>query len=632
MTFRLTDEQQAILRHNPGKHARILAGPGTGKSTTIIALLDRLLKKDTTLRVRMLTFTRAATAELAEKMSSSADNATSPSTIHSFAISVLVRNPGTGGFPEPLRIADTWEYDAVVRPTLAERARVGLKDLDKLVREMAADFESLTSAQNPGATAPEQIRFIGAWEEHRKVLGYTLLSELPFALRHALQEHDDLDGIDFDLLLVDEYQDLNACDLDVLRLISKQSGCTIIGTGDDDQSIYSWRKAAPEGIRRFLDDYHHAEDYSLSVTLRCGKNIIEWANNVISADPDRPVRHPTLGPLPDSPDGEVALLRFENDVSEAVGIADLIKGLIDKEGLEPKDILVLMRTDNHGTFSNPIRKELEERSITCSDQDFVLRILKEVDNRKRLELLHLLVHKDDSISWASLLHLTKGIGRSFCKYIYDRAKQDGRTFAGQLLGDYEHDFPDAPASARKVKTAMRPVLQWLEDTKIPEEQPDCGWGQWIIDQGCKDPLQDLSDDFHKLLLDLDGLAEEKQSLTRYLAQVEPLGKDLALKQSKGVRLMTMGGAKGLTVRAVIVAGVEEELIPRPNSDLSEERRILYVAMTRAKEYVFCTWARRRHGPTARAGSSSTNLRKICHFLEPALVKSEDGRAFLNGRF
>ena len=174
----------------------------------------------------------------------------------------------------------------------------------------------------------------------------------------------------------------------------------------------------------------------------------------------------------------------------------------------------------------------------------MLRILKEVDNRKRLELLHLLVHKDDSISWASLLHLTKGIGRSFFKYIYGRAKQDGRTFAGQLLGDYEHDFPDAPASARKVKTAMRPVLQWLEDTKIPEEQPDCGWGQWIIDQGCKDPLQDLSDDFHKLLLDLDGLAEEKQSLTRYLAQVEPLGKDLALKQSKGARLMTMGGPKG----------------------------------------------------------------------------------------
>jgi len=124
MSFELTYEQSEILSHDATRHARVLAGPGTGKSTTMVALLRRLLEEDDSLRVRMLTFTRAATAELAEKIANHSKEAERPSTIHSFAISVLLRNPGTGGFPEPLRIADSWEFKNIVRPTLARRVGV----------------------------------------------------------------------------------------------------------------------------------------------------------------------------------------------------------------------------------------------------------------------------------------------------------------------------------------------------------------------------------------------------------------------------------------------------------------------------------------------------------------------------
>ena len=339
-----------------------------------------------------------------------------------------------------------------------------------------------------------------------------------------------------------------------------------------------------------------------------------------------------LSPLPNSPDGEVALLRFDSDRAEAKGIAKLVEGLINKEGLEPKDILVLMRTDHNGTFSKPIRKELEKRNIECSDPDFVLRVLSEAGNRKFLELLRLLVHKDDSISWTSLLDLTPGVGLSFFEYVYDRAKAVGGTFSGELLHAYEDDFPDAPRSAQKVKIAMELVLEWLKDTEVPKELPDNGWGQWIIEHSGAEAFSEISDEFRNLLFDLDSMVEDGQPLTRYLTQIEPLGKDLVLAQSEGVRLMTMSGSKGLTVRATIVAGVEEGLVPRPNCDLSEERRILYVAMTRAKEHSFCTWARRRWGPTARAGASSMDRRRICHFLENGPVNSEDGQVFLEGRF
>ena len=90
--------------------ARVLAGPGTGKSATLVAFLENLLEADPSLRVKLLTFTRAATADLAKIVSEDPSAASErPSTIHSFSISVLLRNPGTGDFPEPLRIADKWE-------------------------------------------------------------------------------------------------------------------------------------------------------------------------------------------------------------------------------------------------------------------------------------------------------------------------------------------------------------------------------------------------------------------------------------------------------------------------------------------------------------------------------------------
>src|SRR6266852_1900932 len=120
MAYVPTAEQGAILAHVLNRNARVLAGPGTGKSATLLALMDRLLGDEPEPRIKLLTFTRAATAELAKKVSDHPAAATQrPSTIHSFSISVLLRNPGTGNFPEPLRIADDWEDGEIVYPTFA---------------------------------------------------------------------------------------------------------------------------------------------------------------------------------------------------------------------------------------------------------------------------------------------------------------------------------------------------------------------------------------------------------------------------------------------------------------------------------------------------------------------------------
>jgi DNA helicase-2/ATP-dependent DNA helicase PcrA len=132
--FTPTSEQKAILSHRPGRHARILAGPGTGKSATLAALLDLLLTEKTSTKLKLLTFTRAATSELARKVSEHpAAVIGRPSTIHSFAISILLRNPGAGDLPQPLRIADDWEYRSVVRRSLAKSVGVSAITIDRLV-------------------------------------------------------------------------------------------------------------------------------------------------------------------------------------------------------------------------------------------------------------------------------------------------------------------------------------------------------------------------------------------------------------------------------------------------------------------------------------------------------------------
>src|SRR5712692_5437931 len=368
-----TPEQTAILGHGPDRHGRVLAGPGTGKSATLVALVDQLLAGRPAPRIKLLTFTRAATAELAKKVSDHPAAATErPSTIHSFAISVLLRNPGTGDFSQPLRIADHWEDEEIVRPTLARRAGVLLTRLENLIREMASNWESLRPEQNPRVDPAERARFLGAWNEHRQVYGYTLLAELPYALRNALHDHPDLEGVNYDLLIVDEYQDLNACDLEVLRLIAGR-GCSIIGAGDDDQSIYSFRRAAPEGIRRFPDDYPGCQQYPLSVTQRCGSRITAWALHVIEGDPDRPAKVPRLTSAAGSPNGEVALLAFNNEAAEAEGLGLLVRNLVEREHVPANEILVLVRGNHNGAFSRPIEAHLQRFGIPCSDPDIVNR-------------------------------------------------------------------------------------------------------------------------------------------------------------------------------------------------------------------------------------------------------------------
>ena len=629
-----TPEQQAILDHDRGRYARLLAGPGTGKSATVVSLILKLLDSASPPHIRLLTFTRAATAELAQKVRELPElTVDRPSTIHSFAISALLSNPGSADFPLPLRIADPWEMRNLIEPDLAAMVSVTPSVVRrKLLPEMAANWESLQLHEHPDIDEQTRTRFLAAWDQHRRIYGYTMLAELPDLLRRALEAHDDLDEVDFDMVVVDEYQDLNACDLRVLRLLADQ-GSVIFGVGDDEQSIYSFRRAAPEGIRRFPQDYPGSADYTLSVSHRCGSEIIRWARHVIETDPDRPTDRERLRAVHGAKPGETALLGFKSNIGEAGGVASLIRHLVNDEGLAPADILVLLRGDHNGAFSKPIKAQLGEMGISVDDPAWVKEVLDSKGNRAALLMLRLLSNREDSLAWAGLLHLEPGVGQTFRKAIYDQARAARTSFATALLAAHAQGFPGAPASAKKAKALVDSVSAWLDGHEVPDDLTDGRWGQWIIDALGSAAGVPIGDDLADLLLEVDEGVGPGVDLGRYLGQIEPLARDRAQAQAAGVRFMSMASSKGLTVEATIMVAAEENVVPRPDADEAEERRLLYVAMTRARHFQYVTWARRRTGPTARAGAPKVRERRTeSRFLRHGPVQTQDGDAYIQRRW
>jgi DNA helicase-2/ATP-dependent DNA helicase PcrA len=429
---------------------------------------------------------------------------------------------------------------------------------------------------------------------------------------------------------VDEYQDLNACDLDVLRRLAAR-GCAIVAAGDDDQSIYSFRKAHPQGIRSFLDDYPNAADYPLTITRRCAKRIVEWANYVIQGDPDRPPERVELRAADAAEDGEVALLAFPGNVSEAQGIARLTHHLIVDRDVPPQEILILVRSDHNGLFTAPIKEELKNRGIPFSDPSEVKEVLADDRTRRVLALLRLFVHREDSLAWASLLDLTAGIGKTFFDYIYERARATYVTFGAALLMAHQEGYPDlSQALAGRATDLMIDTLQRMAAAEVPQVMPEEGWGSWISDMFGDASEVQISAEFRDLLTKIDNRVEPVDDLGRYLGQVTPIAKDIALEKINTVRVMTLAGSKGLTVKATIIAGLETGFIPMDDCDPAEERRLLFVGMTRAEEFLYGTWARRRRGPTARMGRAQVqDRRRLSVLVSGGPVESQDGKLYLD---
>ena len=621
-----------------GNHARLLAGPGTGKTLTLTRRICFLVKKENVpaKSILALTFTRAATQELRQRVANELGNDQNPhiSTLHSFALRQLITN-GTKitDLPQPLRIADDWEERNIILEDL--KALLDLKYIKEaraLLNDLSADWQSLTEDEANWEKRFANPRFLGTWREHRDIYGYTLRAELVYQLKKALEQRGDfqLEG-SIKHLLVDEYQDLNRCDLAVVKCIASR-GVELFVAGDDDQSIYGFRKAHPEGIRRFPKDYSGTTELELEICKRCDRSILDLGLFVANQDRGRIKKR--LRSESSAGEGEVEFLRFDDQDSEAIGIAELCAHLIERYGLKPGDILILFRSDRNGIFSRPIREELEKANIPVADTD-TTNPLDKKNGRAFLAFLRLAVSIEDSLAWRSLLKVwCNGVGPKAIKAVYELARSRGENFAQVVIA--AHTTPDIlPQSHRsRLSKAISEVLNQL-NVLFPEDSrgdyETCDDLMEVIQSATESIITD-DREREAILLKVEGFRATSIKTLVQAIGVTDEGIEQELEKDK-VNILTMHRAKGLTAEAVIIAATEDQSIPgqaQGAEEIGDERRLLYVSLTRAKHHLFVTYCDRRTGQQRHAGRDSGNTsRSLSQFLRDCTHTPQDGREFLS---
>ena len=636
----LLDAQRRAAAHSGG-HARLLAGPGTGKTLTLTRHICFLIahKNVAPDKILALTFTRAAARELRQRVAAELGDEQSPtvSTLHSFALQQLLRNrTSIIALPQPLQIADDWEERQVVLEDLRDLLRLHrISDARGLLNDLSADWQSLTADESHWEQRFPNPAFLGAWRQHRNIYGYTLRSELVYQLKKALEQRGDFTLENpIDHLLVDEYQDLNRCDLAIVQHIQSRNVELFIA-GDDDQSIYGFRKAHPDGIRRFPNDYSDVSELELEICKRCDRSILDLGLFVARQDPGRIEK--TIRSELSAGEGEIELLRFGNQAAESNGIAELCRHLLTRRELKPSDILVLLRSDRHAVFSGPIKDKLEELGIAVAAASSAPNPLDKKAGRALLAFLRLAVRPDDSLAWRTLFEVwCKGVGKQSIRAVYDLACYRGDSFAQTVLAA-RVDNGILPTTHRsRLSNAIDDIsskLSVLFPEDVDQKYRSCDELIAIVrsaadliitnDEEREPVLSKLERNIHAFAtVSIAGFVRTMESANENIEQ--------ELEEDK-INILTMHRAKGLTAAAVIVAVAEDQYIPgRAVGDaIGDERRLLYVSLTRAEHHLFITYCDRRTGRQSHTGSSSGSVtRSLTQFLVDCSQQPQDGTAFI----
>lgn len=612
-----SDEQRLILSHDGG-NARLQAGPGTGKSTTMIELARILSEGRPKNAVRIATFTRAVTRELANKALSE-EVAVPVTTVHSLALSLLLRNSRWPHLPLPLRIPDDWELDKLIREDLRSRlscSQSGMtkRKIKKLEREMAAQWESLDDSLLLADIDPVlRSAYIVEWTRQKSVFGHSSFAEMPKHALAIMEDHPEADDLGIHFLIVDEYQDLNKCEMNLLMALNGR-GIDIFAVGDEDQSIYSWRMAAPEGIRNFDTDFGSCKEYTLSVSQRCGRKILDAAKKIISVAPGRNAALPVVGPGPNNSDGVFNYLKVRSAQAERNLMVKILKTHHDRDGIPYDRMAVLTRSDHDHRWSALIREELVTQGIEMTDVEAALEPLHTDAARELFAIVKLVLNKDDDLSWWTLLKMCRGVSDDFIMNIADRAADRGERFAKQLTSlDEVKDLPRRN-SANQAKRRLGEIATILDRVAAEVSNELNDYPKWFNSVAKTSGLT-ISEELEDILVKASAEFSGDGGIREFVPQLEPLARDIALEGS-GVAIMTCSRSKGLTFDVVVTIGVEQELFPSPmSSDSNEDRRLLYVATTRARLGSYLTMATRRQDATAYTGSGdAVRSRSRCSFL------------------
>lgn len=558
---------------------RVVAGPGTGKSFAMKRRVARLLEAGVAPELILpVTFTRVAAQDLHRElvnMGVPGCNALHAHTLHSLALRMLTRNhvlAATGRIPRPL---NDFETEAMVCDLMA--AHGGKRAVDDLKQAYEAAWARLNH-QTPGyAPSAAEAAFQHDLLEWLRFHEAMLIGEvIPEIYRYLSANPAAPERAEFSHILVDEYQDLNKAEQAIIELLSGVAEVCIVG--DDDQSIYGFKHAHPDGIRDWLLTNVGADDLSLVDCHRCPTGVVDMANALIAHNVHRPVPR-ALVPIVAKGPGAVNILQYPNLNREVAGVVATIQQMI-ASGTPAGDILVLAQSRAVGT---PIYESLLAGGVPARSEYTESELEREAA-QSSFALLKLFANQDDRVA---LRWLVGRNGNNFhaagYKRVRDHCEATGlspwqalsQLSAGTLsiphTGRIVTDFNALVAELNAL--AALPDLAAVIDALFPAGQADTR------------ELRDIAVGLIATDPTIDAPTLVRELITS-IAQPE-IPTDI-----QEVRIMSLHKSKGLSSPVTIIAGCVNGLLPRaPKNPLTplerqhyneEQRRLFFVGITRVK--------------------------------------------------
>jgi DNA helicase-2/ATP-dependent DNA helicase PcrA len=605
----LNDVQREGVLHGDGP-LLILAGAGSGKTRVLTHRLAYLVaERDVPAdRILAVTFTNKAANEMKERVARLLGEDAGGvwmGTFHSICLRILKRHQQRLGFRGTLTVFDSEDQLALLRGILKEigNSEAGVKARSvQIAISMAKNMLLDPDRYEEGAKTPARTRIARVWrlyQERLRAQDGADFDDLLLLTLELLQKEKELGeryARRFRHLLVDEYQDTNRVQFHLLQLLAHVHGNVCV-VGDDDQSIYRWRGADITNILEFERHFHGARVLRLEQNYRSTKSILDVANAVIQFNVSR--KEKTLWTENES--GERPRLHLgEGEEEEARYVARRIKRLC-RSGESPSDFAVLYRTHAQS-------RALEEALLRSETAYRVIGGVSFYERREVKDLLaylRLLVNRYDEISFRrAALAPRRGAGETSLDRLVEAARER------QL------DLLTACREARDWSLSVRglPALQQMAEI-LEEMRERCAEPPHRLIASIADRIDyrdwlkaqhgpDWEERWAHVVELIEGAksyeaSEEETGLTGYLEQVALYAQtDSLTPGEERVVLMTAHNAKGLEFGNVYVTGLEEGLFPHVSSltdpeELEEERRLFYVAVTRARRRLTLTASRAR---------------------------------------
>ena len=613
----LNPQQLEAVNYDAGP-CLIVAGAGTGKTKTLTTKIAKLIHDGySPYRILAVTFTNKAAQEMRERVEALVPGQSRNvwiHTFHSFGVRLLRQNAEKLGLTRDFAIYDESEQKRLVTLLLEQ---MGVKEPKK----EAGQIVSMISRAKDDCVSPEglmtnatasgldyRIRAAEIYKRYEQELhkaGALDFGDLLVKTLQLLKEHEDVRDYYqqfFQYILVDEYQDTNHTQYLITRLLAEKHRKLCV-VGDPDQSIYSWRGANIRNILEFEKDFKDAKTITLEQNYRSTKVILDASNKLISKNAKRKEKNL----FTDKQRGDdIEVREAPTEGMEAVWVAQNIKALVEESGYSLNDIAVFYRT-------NAQSRNFEE---TFRRYQIPYRLVGTVSfyNRKEIKDMlcyaRLLINPDDNMSLLRVINTpARGLGKTAQERLLAYAQANGLSVYGALKA--AQSVPElTPMARRACMEFVRLVEGWRADMFV--SSPTDVMHKILTTSGYeaavkKDLAEGKDPEAESRLQNLDELInavkeyeerKEEPSLSDFLQEVSLMtGTDNSQAAEGGaVTLMTVHLAKGLEFNAVFVTGLEEGLFPinRDDSDeMEEERRLCYVAMTRAREKLFMTYAQRR---------------------------------------